>query len=844
MPSTATSFTLRLESLLRVGTSLISCLILFVTVAVAQGGGTAASSTSSVSGVVLDESAAPLAYANVVVLTAADSTIVKVEVSGDDGAFAIGNLAAGRYFVSVKYVGLPDADVDPFDLGFGESRDLGTLQMRESAQELQVATVTARRAIVEIKADRTVFNVEGTINAAGGDGLSLLRKAPGVVIDNNDNIIVMGRTGVLVYIDGKRSPLAGEALSAFLRGLPAEQIDRIDIITNPGAKYEAEGNAGIIDIRLKKNENYGSNGSVSSTASQGELFRGNVSATVNHREGAFNSFATGGVYTGDNFNTNFFNRTQNGLRIDDRMRNENGWRGGNLKIGTDYRFKNHHTLGVQANGNLNNNSGLSVTSATFGRVTTPGQIDSILVSRSIDESERYNVAGNLNYRFDDSEGTTFNVDLDYGAFRSDARSRLPNQYFGPDGETKRSSLELGFETPSAIDIYTATVDYEQPVLGGKFGTGAKYTRVVSDNTFRLFEMIGGERSLSGSRSNIFVYDEGVAAAYANYTREFGPEAPGGRGKAYSFSAGVRAEHTQALGDLTVLDGSPMTSPVDRDYLNFFPNVGLTWAAAEKHALALSYGRRINRPDYENLNPFLSFASLVIFEQGNPLLRPEIVNNVELSHTFAYRYTTKLSFSRTEDQITRLIRKADFDDRGQYITFENLANQTVVALNVSIPAEINKWWEVYFTATGNYTRNQADYPDGSSIDLSAYNFNMYGQNTFSVGGGWKAELSGWFSGPGIWGGTFETRAMGAVNVGAQKKFFDDKLRFRFAIDDIFFTNGWNGFSDFGGTTFDGGGNWDSRRASVSLTYNFGNDKVKMRQRKTGLDDAAGRVGGSN
>ena len=825
----------------------LSCGLLLA-VALLLGADTAraqsATGTATIRGRVLDETAAALSYANVVLYAASDTSIVKVEVTDDDGAYLIPGVEPGRYFIGVKYVGLPDAATGAFDIGAGETRAQGDITFAPQAEELAVATVTAQRRIVEVKADRTVFNVEGTINAAGGDGMSLLRKAPGVVVDSEDNLIVMGRTGVLVYIDGKRSPLAGEALSAFLRSLPAEQIDRIDIITNPGAKYEAEGNAGIVDIRLKKNENYGSNGSLSSTVSHGELFRANVSGTVNHREGAWNSFATGGVYTGDNYNTNFFDRTQEGLVISDRMRNENGWEGGNLKIGTDYRLSTKHTLGVQANGSVNNNSGMAVTSATFGRVATPDQVDSILVSRSIDDSERYNLAGNLNYRFDDSEGKTLNVDLDYGAFRADSRERLPNQYFGPDGETERSSLELGFETPSEIDIYTATLDYEQPLLGGKLGTGAKYTRVISDNTFRFFEMVGGERSLNGARSNLFVYDEGVAAAYVNYVRDFGPEAPSGQGKAFSFSGGLRAEQTQALGDLTVLDGSGTTSPVDRDYLNFFPNVGLTWAAAEQHTLALSYGRRINRPDYQNLNPFLSFASLVIFEQGNPLLRPEIVNNVEVAHTFAYRYTTKLSYSKTEDQITRLIRKADFDERGQYITFENLANQTVVSLNVSVPHQLTEWWETYFTATGSYTRNEADYPNGNSIDLSAYNFNMYSQHTFSVGGGWKAELSGWFAGPGIWGGTFETQAMGALNVGAQRKFMNDKLRVRLAVDDVLFTNGWRGYSDFGGTTFDGGGNWDSRRASVSLTYNFGNDKVKMRQRKTGLDDAAGRVGGGN
>ena len=798
--------------------------------------------TATVAGRVLDDAAAPLAYANVVLYAAADSAIVKVEVTDDAGAYLVPGIEPGRYFIGVKYVGLPDANSPAFGLAAGQDRVQPDIAFAPQAEELAVATVTAQRRIVEIKADRTVFNVEGTINAAGGDGMSLLRKAPGVVVDNNDNIIVMGRSGVLVYIDGKRSPLAGEALTAFLRGLPAEQIDRIDIITNPGAKYEAEGNAGIIDIRLKKNESWGSNGSLSSTVSQGERFRGNLSATLNHREGAFNTFATGGVYTGENFNRTFFDRTQGGLAISDDIDNDNDWRGGNLKVGTDYRFAERHTLGVQVNGNYNDGNSLAVTRATFARAATPDQIDSVLVSRSIDDNERFNLAGNLNYRYDDAKGQTLNLDLDYGAFRRESFSSLPNQYFGPDGETERSRIDYAFDTPSAINIYTATADYERPLLGGKFGGGAKYTRVVSDNTFGFFEMIGGEERMNGERSNVFVYDEAVAAAYVNYVRDFGPDAPSGRGKAFSLSSGLRAEQTRALGELTVLDGSEATMPVDRDYLNFFPNVGLTWAAAEKHTLALSYGRRINRPDYQNLNPFLSFASLVIFEQGNPLLRPEIVNTVELAHTFAYRYTTKLSYSRTEDQITRLIRRADFDERGQYITWENLANQTVVALNVSVPTQLAEWWETYLSATGNYTRNEADYPDGSSIDLSAFNFNFYNQHTFSIGGGWKAEVSGWFAGPGIWGGTFETKAMGALNVGAQKKLLNDKLRLRVAVDDILFTSGWRGFSDFGGTTFNGGGNWDSRRASVSLTYNFGNDKVKVRQRKTGLDDAAGRVGG--
>ncbi len=820
-------------------TMLLWSLVIFIFSAAAQN----PAPTSSLTGVILDQSQRPLPYANVVVLAAADSAIVKVEVSGDDGRFGIQNLPAGAYFVSVKYVGLPDLDGETFALGFGESRDLGTLTMREAAQELRAATVTARRAIVEIKADRTVFNVEGTINSAGGDALSLLRKAPGVVLDNNNNVIVMGRSGVLIYIDGKRSPLSSEALAAYLQSLPAEQIDRIDIITNPGAKYEAEGNAGIIDIRLKKNENLGSNGSVSLTTSQAIHNRSNLSGTVNHREGRWNTFATGGVFYGANRTINFFRRQQNGLFIDDNQNSTYSWQGGNLKVGLDYRANDKHTFGFQVNGNLNDAEGDNVSRTTFSQLDQRTLIDSLLIAGSFSDSRSVQFSGNLNYRYDNGKGTTVNVDANQGVFRNTRVARQPNQFFGPSGTDARSRREFAFDTPSDIDITTLTLDYEAPLKGGKLGLGTRYTKVASDNDFRLSTMVAGEARFDAERSNRFYYDEGVAAAYANYGRDFGPASPAGRGKAFNFTAGLRAEHTRAVGELEVYSGGADTRPVDREYVNLFPNAGLTYALAAKHQLALSYGRRINRPDYGNLNPFLSFASIVSFEQGNPTLRPEIVNNFELAHTFAYRYTTKLTYSRTADQITRLVRPDGSDARATYITYDNLANQDVVALNVSLPAQLVKWWEVYFSGTASHISNQATYPDGATVDLRRFTTNFYAQNTFSVGGGYRLEVSGWFSGPGIWGGTFETRALGSLNAGVQKKFLKEQLKVRLAVDDILYTSGWRAVSDFAGQRFDGGGRWESRRASLSVSYNFGNDKVKVRQRRTGLEDAAGRVGGS-
>lgn len=823
----------------------MACCVTFGFTAVAQSE-TDIKLTQSISGSLLDAAGEPVSFANVILQLAADSTIQKVEVSDIDGLFLFTQVKQSDFFITAKYVGLPDLTTPPFSISSGESKKMGELSLAPASLELETATVTAQRAIVEIKSDRTVFNVDGTINSAGGDALTLLRKAPGVMLDNNDNISVLGRAGVLVYIDGKRSPLGGDALTAYLQSLPAEQIDRIDIITNPGAKYEAEGNAGIIDIRLKKNENWGTNGSASISAAQGKTTRSNVSLTLNHREGKWNHYLTGGVYSGANVNTNFFDTFQEELFVSENIRGEGDWQGGNLKIGTDYFINDKHTVGVMLNGNYNDRFWESNSLARFAPVATPTLTSNTLRASNTDNGENTNLSGNFNYRYDNKDGETVNVDFDYGRYAADSESMQPNQYFAADGVTPTRRVVNAFNTPSDIDIYTGQFDYERNLGEGKISAGAKFTKVVSDNTFSFFDVIGGESTLNDDLSNLFLYDEQVEAGYLTYSTSFGPDNKAGQGKIFTATGGVRVEHTKSMGDLTVFGNASPQEPLNLDYWNVFPNAGLTWAAAPKHSFALNYGRRINRPDYQVLNPFESKLSEISFEKGNPFLQPEIVNNVELAHTFAYRYTTKLSYSRTTDQITRLVFADSTVAGGGFITWDNLSSQSLLSLNVSVPADINKWWNVYFTATGTYQDNQGFYedgsPNGSTIDLQAFNFNMYNQHTFKLPGKVSFEVSGWFSGPGIWGGNFEIKAMGALNLGVQRKFLNDKLRVRVGADDILYTSGWRGSSNFGGQSFSGGGNWDSRRVSLSLNYNFGNEKVKSRKRKTAIDDAAGRIGG--
>lgn len=780
-----------------------------------------------------DPDGAAVVYANVVLYSAADTTIVKVETTDEAGVFRMSNINAGAYMLSATYLGAADIWKNDLILQAGQSLDLGAIRFVKAAVELAEATVTATRAMVEVKPDRTIFNVQGTINSVGADALSLMRKAPGVTVDNNDNISVLGRAGVLLYVDGKRLPLAGEALTAYLQNLPADQIDRFEIITNPGAKYEAEGNAGIIDIRLKKDKNLGANGSASGTYSHGRYARYNGSINGNYRNKAMNVFGTLGGNGGSGYNDMDFLSFQNGIRLDEAVRSVNENEGLNLRLGTDFFVSKNHTLGFLVSTNVNTGINRSDNRIIISDQLTPTLVDSILVSDNRNDSDRRQYTGNINYRYDNAKGSSFNVDADYGQYRNEVYRLQPNRYFNAAEDAILTEVINTFTTPTDIDIYTLKADYESDLLGGKLGLGAKYSRVVSDNTFLVYDVLGGVEQQNDTLSNTFNYDENVYASYVSYSRSINDK--------WSFSAGLRAELTDATGDLRAFLPELMEPAVELDYLSWFPNAGLTWQMNPTNAFSLNYGRRINRPDYNVLNPFNSQLSQLSYEKGNPFLRPEIVNNVELSYTYQYRYNFKLGYSRTLDQITRLIGPDGEDPRANFITWENLANQTITSFSASLPFQVRKGWNSYVNLSAAYLDNQADYGNGAVVDIQAFTYSIYQQQTIDLPAGFKGEISGYFSGPGVWGGVFKYETSWSLDLGLQKKFLNDKLNVRLSVNDIFYETGWDGVSVFNGLESEGGGNWDSRRGSISLSYNFGNQNVKSRRRNTGLEDEAKRLG---
>ena len=786
---------------------------------------------ASISGQLTDDGDKPVIYANIAVYNAVDSSLVKVETSDDNGGFQIKGLNPGNYDIVASFIGLQDLKIEGISLAEGEVKKLGPLLMSSASVQLETAVVTAQRALVEIKSDRTVFNVQGTINSSGDNGIDLLRKAPGVLVDNNDNISVLGRSGVLFYVDGKRLPLAGDDLRAYLQNLNADQIDKIDIITNPGAKYEAEGNAGIIDIRLKRNENYGTNGSIGSTTTRASTWRQNLSLNLNHRNKLINTFGQLNLNDSEFYQTMVFNDFLNGFRIDNVNENVNANKGAFLRWGTDFNIAENQTIGFLVSGNLRSREDIGNSESLLSSIATQEVIDSVLIAQTVTDGDFNSQTYNINYVFK-GDKSNLNIDADYGRYRNDNDTDQPNVYFLPDRETVSSTANTAYTAPTDIDIFTFKADYDIQTLGGRLGMGTKISRVETDNTFLFYDVVDSMRIQDDRRSNKFFYDETVYAGYVDYARSLSDK--------LSMNAGLRVERTDARGDLQAFLDELQEPPVDFEYTSFFPSAGLSYTLTPEHVFSFNYGRRINRPDYNVLNPFKAQLNELAFSKGNAFLQPEIVNNFELGFLWKYRYNFKLAYSRTTDQITRLIGPDESDPRASFINWDNLAEQTIFSMNISAPVQFSDKWSAYFNLSATRMDNQADYGDGVIIDLQAFTYNIYQQHTIKLPMGFTGEVSGWFNGPGIWGGVFEYDTSWSLNFGLQKKFLDDKLNVRLNVQDVFHQAFWSGESMFDGLRSVGRGEWDSRRGTLSLSYNFGNEKVKSRNRQTGLEEEASRV----
>lgn len=787
----------------------------------------------TISGTIKDDQGKTLSGASVALKKLSDSSVAKLAVTNATGKYEFPSMQAGKYFVNVTYVGHATINSPSFEYSGTGDMTAPEVSLSKVSGNLKEVTVVSRKPVIEVRADKTIMNIEGSVNAVGQDALELLRKSPGVLVDKDDNISLSGKNGVQVYIDGRPTPLSGKDLSDYLKTIQSSQIEAIELITNPSAKYDAAGNAGIINIRLKKNKSFGTNGSVNAGYNIGIFPKYNGGLALNHRNKHINVF--GNYNYNRNHNESYMNFYRRQL---DTLFNQKGTmtfrnKSHGFKAGLDYFVNSKQTIGVMVNGNFNKNGFANYGRTPISYIPT-GVIDRILIADNTSNGQRENMNFNANYRYADTTGRELNMDADYGFYHLNNDQFQPNYYFDPSGENLISSRIYNMIAPTDIDIYTFKTDYEQNLKKGRFGVGAKVSYVKSGNDFQRYNVMPSFKSLDTLRSNNFHYKENVNAVYVNYNKPF---------KGFMIQAGLRVENTNSEGLSNGFNWNngyvEYDSTFKRNYTDVFPSAAITFNKKPTSQLSITYSRRIDRPAYQDLNPFEFKLDEYTYQKGNTQLRPQYSNIFGLAHTYKYKLTTQLTYTHVNDVFTQLIDTAEKSKT--FITKKNLATQDIFNLSISYPFQY-KSYSVFATASTYYSHYQADLGTGRKIDLDVVAYNFYSQHTFKFGKTWTAELSGFYSSPSIWQGTFKSKEMWGIDAGLQKVILKGKGTLKASVSDIFKTMQWGGTSDFTGQYIKAGGGWESRLFKLNFSYRFGSMQVKAaRQRKTGLEDENKRVG---
>ncbi|MBI1344450.1 MAG: TonB-dependent receptor [Terrimonas sp.] len=790
--------------------------------------------TGKISGVIKDGNQKTIQAATIMLLKAADSSVVKLSVADKDGNFQFEGIPEGQYLVSVTAIGHTKEYSPNFDISeAGENVDLKTIELVPEVKSLQGVTITSKKPFIEQKIDRMVVNVEAAVSNVGTSALEVLEKSPGVTVDKDGNISLKGKQGVQVYIDGRPSYLSGADLANMLKNMSSSQLDQIELMTNPPAKYDAAGNSGIINIKTKKTKQFGYSGSISSTWSQGRYPKVSESVNFNYRKNKVNIFTNLGYSNRKNFQNldiqrKFIEFSSKELksRFDQESRIIESGKSYNAKLGLDYNASKNTTLGFVLNGFYN--------PGVFGNhsdvfISDPNNILLSETKASTSNNRKWeNFSSNINMRHVfDSTGTELTMDADYLNYTSTNAQDLVNAYYDQVGmPTYKADTLLG-HLPQDISIYSYKADFSKPLKNGaKFEAGVKTSYVKTDNNAIYDSLNYGVLVPDLGRSNHFIYKENVNAAYANFSRPLS--------KKVFAQLGLRVENTHAQGDQVTSN-----EKFDRKYTQLFPTAYIQYTVNDKNSFVINYGRRINRPDYSDLNPFIMFLDKYTFEQGNPNLKPQFAHNIELSHTYKGFLTTTLNYNKTTDIITDVLEQ-NTDKNETFIRKQNVASQRQYGISVAGGGPIKKWWSmnVWLNAYNNLYEGVVN---GDNISLGATTGQANISNQFKFDGGWSAELSGFYTTPMV-EGVFEVKGFGMMNMGVSKQVLNKKGTIRFSVRDLLNTQKIRGTSQFSNIDAAFQQTRDSRQFAIGFSYRFSKGKAASAPKRKigGADTEQNRV----
>lgn len=772
----------------------------------------------SISGKITDDKQKPVKAATVLLLKQGDSTLVKSQLSNNDGEFIFPDVVPGKYLVKISAASQRENFI-PAVVG-GNDVQLGTISLVPDEKTLKGVTIIATKPFLEQKADKLIVNVEGSATAAGSTAMEVLQKVPGLIV-SNDKITMPGKGTPSIMIDGRLSQYTD--IAQLLRDISADNIEKIEVVSNPGAKYDASGGA-VINIILKRNANLGTNGSVSFTTGMGlynretiradrNFYRYNPAFSINNRKGKLNLFGGYSFFRRNWFQYSEFDRIISPYRFFQENYQPSEVNSHNFRVGADYYADKKNTFGIIARGFVRDGGSESV-NTTFQSDPLTGQTFSSFQTLNNKIFSRKNFSGNINWKHNfDSSGKTLNLDVDYSTFKltnnSDIINKLQNGVSYINNQFIRNPVQL----------LVLKADVEYPVnTKTKLEAGAKSSFATIDNFLSFFQ----KGVLDNVRSTDFIYSENINAVYSSITHDLDK---------WQLQGGLRAEQTIAKGT------SQSQKVLARNYLQLFPSAFLTRKITDKLSSVLQYSRRVNRPSFQQQNPFIEFLDSLTYTRGNPLLRPETADEYKLSITYENQPFFAISYNKKNDVIVN--DAPNQDGNLTYTTPENLAVYDNWVFELNFPIEFGKKITGFGGNQFIYNRYRADYL-GARFNQSKWNWLAYWQVAYKPTDTWSFEISGYYMTKSLQE-FINLERLGSFDFGIQKSFWNNKGRVTFNISDMFFSERSTGRIKYEAIDVKFRQLEDSRNIRLSFRYSFGNQKLKAaRNRNTAADAEENRV----
>lgn len=756
-------------------------------------------------GKIIDKQNLPISFANIVAKDKTDNSLITGVISDENGVFSI-NTKKKNTYLEISFVGFTTKKIIP------SKSNIGTIVLEEEGQQLQEVVITARKKLIQQKVDRLVFNVENTVAGTGGTALDALKTTPSVNVDT-DKLAIVGKGNVRVMVNDRIIQLSGNELNAYLSTIASDDIKNIEVITTPPSKYDAEGNSGLINIVLKKSKENSWNNQIRTSYTQATYPLLNFGNTFNYNKEKLSLIASLNVTKGHTAQFNEFDIIYPSASTETNLNMKNKENMISGRFGVDYNVADNATVGILYSGSFEN-KGIN----DGGRTLTNDGNETFTINKGDANNKNKNHSINAHYiQKLDTLGRKLSIDIDYFNFNNSSNRNFSSERF----ITNPSFFKAENRTNQNIKNYSGKIDIAHPSKWANFSYGVKTTITKTDSDVAFYNKTTGTPVFDPAQSNEFMYSENINAIYADMSKPLG--------KKWQTKIGLRFENTRTKGVSKTNNQTDVNS-----YNKLFPSVFLGYNPSRKNMFNMSYSRRIQRPSFERLNPFRFYINPISYQEGNPFLRPQISENLEVKHIYKGKLISKAFVSYVDDGYFNIIKAEDGAQQRIVVTFDNFYTAYNYGLTETFLYNPTKWWNTTTQAT--LSKMDTRYKNGFNLDaelLSGWNFQMYNRNTFHLNEAKTVQAEATF----IYASPqklmyFSVSEMVSLDLGLKFSLLDKKLNCTVAVNDILKRKATSVNTKTNGIDQTYYNYFDTRSFKISLNYSFGNKKIKVKQRNSG------------